>query len=151
MTSSQIAPHVLLPEPELAFHPDRRADSEVHPLRGLLRYGPYSKGLVPDPIRVATIAPARESDRLYAFMRELNKPARPRERRDYVPDWPGFRKVFNLEVRGAGGACHQEMDAAVEDALKSAARPHVVLADRLVRSIQLLASVDTQNRPLIDS
>lgn len=138
MSSSQIAPHVLLPEPELAFHPDRHSDHELHPLRGLLRYGPYSKGLVPDPIRVATIAPAAESDRLYGFMKELNRPASPRERRDYVPDWPGFRKVFNLELRGAGGACHQEMDAALEKELQAAARPHVVLADRLVRAIQLL-------------
>ena len=121
--TSQIAPHVLLPEPELAFHPDRRSDRELHPLRGLLRYGPYSKGLVPDPIRVATIAPAGESDRLYAFMKELNKQARPRERRDYVPEWPGFRKVFNLDVRGGGGACHHEMDAALEAQLKESARP----------------------------
>ena len=40
--SSEIATHVWLPEPKLAFHPDRSSDSEIHPLRGLLRFGPYS-------------------------------------------------------------------------------------------------------------
>ena len=55
---AEIAPHVWLPEPKLAFHPDRTSDREIHPLRGLLRFGPYSSGLVPDPIRVATIAPS---------------------------------------------------------------------------------------------
>lgn len=66
--SGQIAPHVWLPEPKLAFHPDRTSDCEVHPLRGLLRFGPHSAGLVPDPIRVATVAPSGEGPRLYDFM-----------------------------------------------------------------------------------
>jgi hypothetical protein len=136
--TSQIAPHVWLPEPQLAFHPDRSSDREMHPLRGLLRFGPYSKGLVPDPIRVATIAPAGESNRLYGFMKELSTPARPRERREYVPEWPGFRKVFNLDLHGAGKGCHLELDASLENELKSSERPHVLLAERLVRTIQLL-------------
>lgn len=138
--TSQIAPHVWLPEPLLAFHPDRSADREAHPLRGLIRFGPYSKGLVPDPIRVATIAPHGESKRLYDFMKELSAPARPRERKDYLPEWPGFRNVFNLDLHGAGASkgCHLELDAALDEQLKSSERPHVVLAERLVRTVQLL-------------
>jgi hypothetical protein len=27
-------------EPTLAFHPERSEDQDVHPLRGLLRFGP---------------------------------------------------------------------------------------------------------------
>jgi hypothetical protein len=59
--STQIAPHVWLPEPQLSFHADRSSDREVHPLRGLLAYGPHSKGLVPDPVRVATLSPAEKA------------------------------------------------------------------------------------------
>jgi hypothetical protein len=136
--SSQLAPHVWLPEPILSFHPDRGSDREAHPLRGLLRFGPYSKGLVSDPIRVATIAPAGESAKLYGFMRELVTRAKPRERKEYLPEWPGFRTVFNLDLRGAGKGCHIELDAALEQELANAARPHVVLAERLVRNVQLL-------------
>ena len=40
----EIAPHICLPEPSLSFHPDRPSDREVHPLHGLLRFGPYSAG-----------------------------------------------------------------------------------------------------------
>ena len=136
--TSQVAPHIWLPEPQLAFHPDRSTDKEVHPLRGLIRFGPYSKGLVPDPIRVATIAPHGESKPLYDFMKELGSSAQPRERREYVPEWPGFRKVFNLDLRGAGKGCHLELDVSLENELRSSERPHVVLAERLVRTIQLL-------------
>lgn len=136
--SSEIAPHVFFDEPTLAFHPDRISDRDVHPLRGLRQFGPHSAGLVPDPIRVATIAPHGESQRLYGFMKELNGSATPKERVDYLPLWPGFRTVFGVHMRGAGGSCHIELDAALESELRDSATPHVVLADRLVRAVQRL-------------
>lgn len=136
--TSQISPHVLLPEPKLAFHPDRISDRDIHPLRGLLRFGPYSSGLVLDPIRVATIAPVGESARLYSFMSELNSPARIGERRDYLPAWPGFKAVFGLHMRGAGKGCHIELDTKLEQELATSSLPHIALADRLVRTIQSL-------------
>jgi hypothetical protein len=136
--TSEIAPHVWLPEPRLAFHPDRTSDREVHPLRGLLRFGPHSAGLVPDPIRVATLAPAGESQRLYGFLRELNSVYKPTERKDYLPEWPGFHAVFGLHMRAAGGGCHVELDAQLETEFRGSATPHIVLADRLVRAIQAL-------------
>jgi hypothetical protein len=126
-----------LPEPRLAFHPDRTSDREVHPLRGLLRFGPHSSSLVvPDPIRVATLAPAGEGSRLYNFMRELNSVQEPTERKEYLPKWPGFRTVFGLHMRGAGSGCHIELDAEIEAEVETSATPHIVLADRLVRAIQ---------------
>ena len=134
--SSEINPHIWLPEPRLAFHPDRASDRETHPLRGLLRFGPHSAGLVPDPIRVATLAPAGEGQRLYSFMKELNSVYKPTERKDYLPDWPGFHAVFGLHMRGAGGGCHVELDAQLETDFRSSPNPHIVLAERLVRAIQ---------------
>jgi len=134
--SSEIAPHVWLPEPKLAFHPDRTSDREVHPLRGLLRFGPHSSGLVPDPVRVATLAPAGESPRLYKFMKELNSAYKATERKDYLVDWPGFQRVFGLHMRAAGRGCHTELDRELETAFRSSSTPHVVLAERLVRAIQ---------------
>lgn len=120
-----------------SVHPDRGAGRETHPLRGLLGFGPYSKGLS-DPIRVATIAPAGESARLYGFLRELGTRVKPRERKDYLPEWPGFRTDYNLGLREAGKGCHIELDPALEHELANASRPHVLLADRLVRNVQLL-------------
>lgn len=136
--TSQLSSHIVLPEPLLAFHPERTTDRDIHPLLGLLRYGPYSSGLVPDPIRVATIAPSNESNRLYGFMKELNSSAKPRERVDYLPDWPGFKPLFGLHMRGAGGGCHIELDSALEVEFTKSPSPHIVLADRIVRAIQTL-------------
>jgi hypothetical protein len=96
--------------------------------------------MVPDPIRVATIAPSGESSRLYGFMKELNSPVKATERADYLPDWPGFNRVFGLHMRGAGGGCHIDLDSALEEKFRSSTSPHIVLADHLVRAIQGLES-----------
>ena len=131
--SSEIAPHVFLPEPKLAFHPERTSDRDLHPLLGLIRFGPYSSGLVPDPIRVATITPSGDSSRLFSFMKELNSTAKATERADYLPDWPGFHRVFGLHMRAATRSCHIELDAELEHEFRASSSPHIVLTDRLGR------------------
>lgn len=136
--TSEILPHSWFPEPKLAFHPDRRDDVDTHPLRGLLRFGPYSAGLVPTPIRVATISPHGEGHRLFAFMKELNAEFEPRERKDYLPKWTGFSSVFNVHMRGAAKSCHLELDDRLDNEMAESEAPHVILADRLVRAIQNL-------------
>lgn len=135
--SSEVGPHIWLPEPRLSFHPDRPSDVDIHPLRGLLN-GPYSAGLVPDPIRVATIAPAGESQQLYDFMKELNSSFEPHERKDYLPKWPGFSTVFSVHMRGASRPCHIQLDADVDRDIEASSTPHLVIADRLTRAIQAL-------------
>jgi hypothetical protein len=142
--NNEIDPHVCLPEPRLAFHPDRTSDRDIHPLRGLLRFGPYSSGLVPDPIRVATLSPHGESAKLYSFMKELNSVYAPTERKDYLIEWPGFKRVFGLHMKAAGGGCHIELDAQLETDLSSCSTPHIILADRLVRAIQGFEALRSQ-------
>ena len=133
--NSQLTPHMWLPEPKLAFHPDRHADRSTHPLRGLLAFGPYSAGLVPDPIRVATLAPYAGSAPLNKFMRGMNSTFSPTERKEYVPEWPGFRAVFGLRMHAAGRDCRVELDSRLESELRNAPKPHAVLAERLTRAI----------------
>jgi len=136
--TSQVASHILLQEPKLSFHSTRQNDWDIHPLRGLLRFGPYSAGLVPDPIRVATIVPSGDSQKLYAFMKELNATCPPIERKEYLPEWPGFHRVFGVHMKAAGGGCHIELDAEVEAEVQNVMSPHIVLAERLVRAIRVL-------------
>jgi len=133
---SEISPHLWMPEPRLSFHPDRATDTELHPIRGLLRFGPYSSGLVPDPIRIATIAPAGGGERLYAFMRELNGTAEVTERKDYLQKWPGFGQVFSVRMGGAEKDCHVELGRELDREFDASATPHVILAEGLQRAIR---------------
>lgn len=134
----ELSHHVLLPEPLLSFHPDRASDVDVHPLRGLLRFGPYSKNFVPDPIRIATIAPTGDEKKLYGFMRELGQRAQANERKDYLPEWPGFSSVFGLRISAAKSDCHLQLEPSVEEEIEKSNTPHVVLADRITRAFQSL-------------
>lgn len=136
--TSQISSHLWFPEPRLAFHPERITDVDTHPLRGLLRFGPYSSGLVPDPIRVATIAPSGEAHRLYGFLKELNSTFEPSERKDYLPKWPGFRQAFNIGMSASAKGGHIQLDSRLEAEMRDSASPNVILADRLTRAIQTL-------------
>lgn len=136
--TSQLQHHVRLPEPNLLFHPDRPSDRDIHPLRGLARFGPYSSMFTPSPIRVATLAPSGESQRLFEFLRELNQPARPQERTEYLPDWASFNSVFQTHLAPAAGHCRRELDAQLDGEMKDCPAPGLLLAERLIRSIQLL-------------
>lgn len=136
--------HIWLPEPRLTFSAEGTSRQARHPLKGLCDNGPYSAGLVPDPIRIATISPGRESKELYGFMRRLGRKWQPRERRDYLPNWPGFREVFGLDMRAAGSACHIELDDQVDADVQMSSTPHVVLAEHIVRAIQTLSSHRTE-------
>ncbi len=139
MSTSQLSNHILLSEPRLSFHPTRHNETDIHPLRGLAKYGPYSKGLlVPNPIRVATLAPSGESRRLYDFLKELGANYKPSERADYLPVWPGFESVFNVRMTGAGNGCHVELEQQLDGEYETSSAPHVVLAGAITRALQQL-------------
>ena len=48
MASSKLPPFELLEEPLLAFSPSDPEQMSMHPLRGLLAHGPFSKGVGAD-------------------------------------------------------------------------------------------------------
>ena len=91
-----------------------------------------------DPIRVATISPSGDSDRLYAFLKQLALTCTPKERKAYLPKWPGFQSVFKLHMRAANRRCHINIAPELEREFGNSANPHIVLADGLVRAIQQL-------------
>ena len=142
--TSEIAPHILLPEPKLTFHANGTSDLDIHPLRGLSKHGPFSTGLVPDPIRLVTIAPNGGASRLQSFVVGLDSNQSPQERKDYLPPWPGFSNIFGLRLNAPSANCGVELDTELEKELRSSERPHIVLADRLIRAIQRLQVVRSE-------
>ena len=135
----QLPNSILLPEPNLSFHPDRHEESDIHPLRGLVRFGPYSKSMaLLDPIRVATIAPDGQSNRLFSFLRELKMVHKPRERKEYLPDWIGFSEVFGVNVAPASTDCLVELPKDLSDNLKNSENSHLILADAILGEVRQL-------------
>ena len=97
--------HIVLREPVLRFGSTDPKAVDLHPLQGLLRFGPFTRNklaAIVDPIRVAIIAPAGQVGRVEKLLREMQQAQSPRERRDYLPSFPGFSKVFHVQVGAAG-------------------------------------------------
>lgn len=131
-------------EPLLRFGSDGAHDVCIHPLHGLLQFGPYSKGkisAVTDPIRIATIAPYGQSPKATNLLRELQQRHYPRERRDYLSEFPGFAKVFGVQIDQAGAGCHIELPADLTDSIKRSPSPHRLLSDTLIRAIRSLQNL----------
>jgi hypothetical protein len=131
-------------EPELLFHPDRPQDRDVHPLAGLLRFGPFSRALINpvlDPIRVATVFPHGFRDRVRGLFREFEQRHFPRERKNYLIEFPGFSRVFGLRVIPALDDAHIEIPSSSEHEILSDTRPHLRLADILTNAINRLGAL----------
>lgn len=130
--------HIVIPEPHLRFGSNAANDIDIHPMEGLLRFGPYSLdklSAVSNPIRVGIIVPTTLEEPLIRQMRELDQSHRPRERKAYLPPFPGFEKVFGVRLTRGGSASRILLSQDLDDQIDSAPAPHVVLAEALTRAL----------------
>lgn len=139
-----LSPHIWISEPKLTFDPIRNDYVDAHPLRGLSTFGPYSEDILPSSIRIATIAPETDSKILFSFLKELKSKCVAKERKDYIVDWPGFNKVFKIDLIPASRDCLIEINSDFENEVKASTTPHILLADKLNRTIQLLCTRRTE-------
>src|SRR5690242_15229470 len=94
-------------EPDLLF---AEGKTDKHPLRGLLRSGPYSKnfGLLPQ-VKLAYVAPKSTLKKLDRLFEELQHRAEPREAQNYYPTYEGFEKVFRTSLVSPADGIRVEM------------------------------------------
>ena len=48
--NNRFTPHIYFPEPLLSFDPENPHATDTHPLRGLIKHGPYSSGFALDEV-----------------------------------------------------------------------------------------------------
>ena len=106
---SKLPPFTLLDEPKLSFSPSDAAQVDVNPLRGLATFGPYSKGSFggfTPRIRIATIGPESDFRRRGELMLLLRNAHPPTDRSEYVPQYPGFERLFQVALEAAPRDAH---------------------------------------------
>ncbi|UNX54000.1 hypothetical protein MF406_13695 [Georgenia sp. TF02-10] len=106
--NGQLPHHLLLPEPELIFSAGERPASHVHPLVGLLNFGPFSAPPSGGPVRVATISMAGHQTQLRQFLGRLRDKHDASDRKAYLPPFPGFAAVTGVDLVPAAG-CHIDL------------------------------------------
>ncbi len=117
-SDAKLPPFQLLEEPVLSFSPDRPSEADIHPLRGLAKFGPYSErsfGTYTPVLRVALVGPRSGRDEVISLMRMLQGSQRPVDRADYVPNYPGFEKLFGVPLKAAPATTRVEWPDALED------------------------------------
>ena len=107
--ASKLSPFTLLTEPLLSFSPSNLDQVDVHPLRGLLNFGPFSEGSFAgysSRIRIATVGPESAFKRRGELMASLRGSYRPSDRSEYVPPYPGFEALFRVGLESAPKGAH---------------------------------------------
>jgi hypothetical protein len=97
--------------------------------------------MVSDPIRVATITPYGERRAVENLLRELEVSHKPRERRDYLPEFEGMSRIFGVRAVVGHPSVHVELPRALDREIVEAARPHDVLSTALAGAIRGLRSL----------
>ncbi|MEW8073655.1 MAG: hypothetical protein AB2826_24865 [Candidatus Thiodiazotropha sp.] len=93
---SELPGYTSLPEPDLMFAGNH---THKHPLLGLIQNGPHSLSFgAPSSLRFALLAPQKGMAILKGLIQELNKTAKPKEAKNYYPEYPGFEKLFRIPI-----------------------------------------------------
>ncbi len=140
-SASQLHGYWQLSEPYLAFDSTDSSQVAVNPLVGLRDFGPFSARLSDSfghAIRIALLAPAADLVRLRAQLNELAHPQQPKERRAYLPPWPGFESVFRVKLGPADSSAQIPLPATLDSDLQSASDPRHHLAQALVDGLRNL-------------
>ena len=138
----------IIKEPELVFHPDDSACSDIHPLRGIDQFGPYSQsiaGFVPSNIRLAIICPEGGLENVSRLIYELEASHEPKERKNYLVSFRGFNPLFKSTFGIPAKASPQLIQIPqneIDRALKQQ-EPHVAVGEILLGSLRQLSSCRT--------
>lgn len=134
--SSELPGYTLLPEPDLVFSGNQL---DKHPLRGLIRNGPYSlKFGAPATLRLALLAPKQDVRRLRTLVSELQGKATTREALNYYPDYPGFSTVFRTPIASIPDSLMHEFPAELDEFARQSAKQS--LAKGLFQAIARLSA-----------
>ena len=142
--SAELHGYSELAEPDLAFDPTDRSQVAVNPLVGLSNHGPFSErafATAPFIIRIALLAPQDDLPRLREQLNDLVRSHKPHERREYLPDWPGFEPVFRAKLKPAEEPAQIPLPANLDGDLAAAANPREHLARVLAEGLRKLAIV----------
>ena len=128
---SNLSTHNKIDEPKLMFGEN---EHDTHPLLGLIKYGPYSKkyGYLSE-IKIASIAPKGLLYKIDSLVSELNNNHKPKEAKDYYPDYPGFQNLFSVQLVASSYDLKIELPDNAD--LLASTGQYLVLANNIIESI----------------
>ena len=142
---SKLPPFSLLREPNLSFDTDD-AKLDATPLRGLVRFGPHSGDVFPSftpAIRLATMGPQSGWAQMRSLVGTLRSTHAAADRKDYVPSFDGFEKMFGVPLVAADKNAHVKWKDELH-AIAPNQPPHLQLLKALREGMDQLSIVRDQ-------
>lgn len=124
-------------EPSLSFHPERTSDMDIHPLRGLLRFGPYgqnSMAAIRGPIRLAVVCPQGCLVKVQKFLNGINERYKTKHKPEYTPDFPGITSAFRVNVIIENNLTYELVINLAE--IKAKPNPNVAFAELISSTVR---------------
>ena len=140
--ASHIVAYENVPEPYLTFCPERDDCINIHPLKGLVQYGPYNQKLIGNAfsnIRVASIGPIGSQKIIANLINKLKTKQVPQERKSYLIDFPGFEQVFKKNI-SINENINIEITEEEERTFLNSSKPYQNLAKLLAQLIRKIAT-----------
>ncbi len=142
---SKLPPFSLLSEPNLSFDTEDTL-LDVNPLRGLVRFGPHSSSVFPNftpAVRLATMGPQSGWAQMRGLVATLRSNHAAADRKDYVPAFGGFEKVFGVPLVAAEKNAHIKWKDELLS-LEPAQPPHLQLLKAMSEGMDQLSIIRDQ-------
>lgn len=139
--ASKLPPYVLLDEPVLAFDSLNDEARGIHPLKGLIQHGPFTSHIFSKytpRLRVAIVGPTSGYNRIVKLMKELQTSHVAADRKEYLPNFPGFQKLFGIEFGSSASSLHIKWSDGLSTS-EEFPTPQSVLKNRMLIAIKQLA------------
>lgn len=120
------------------FDPLTPKPYNIHPLKGLIEFGPYSRQIAPiSEIRIAVICPVGCFHVVKALFSELEKSHQAKERKDYLPTFIGFEQIFKSKTILLEESKSAQFDG--QKIVSSNNKPYINLSNDLALAIQAMS------------
>lgn len=98
---AKMPPYNILDEPFLSFDASDSSKRDQHPLRGIIRFGPYTNSIFAaytPRVRVALVGPRSGMSSIERLISDVAAAHSPGDRKEYVPPFPGFERAFGVPL-----------------------------------------------------
>jgi hypothetical protein len=125
-------------EPSVKFSLTDKNAKTPHPLKGLIRNGPYdfsyeNKNKNPSPIRVAVLSPENGFQKILAHLNGLNNSSDIKSERDYLINYTGFLNIYRKYLEIPNGSAHKLVRLVKDGDIST--MNHIAFYDHIKRNV----------------
>jgi hypothetical protein len=129
-------------EQKLSFNCSLQNATSIHPLEGLIEFGPYSKDLIisqTKAIRIAVIYPTNGFRKIERIISELKNNHIPLERKKYLKNYIGFKNIFGIDIELLdSNKCIEIPENLIEN--NKINKPHISLGNEIGNAIRSISN-----------